>query len=267
MSNHLIAFIDQFEFTHPVILVGLDYFWAWEIHFCIVSCWRFDPWFFHGSIMPLANDVFQASSMEAMSIRKKHVGSEFSKSSTSFISLQFGYFVLWILLWTEDIEVSLSQPVCLSVTCHHQTSTVIVAWCHFLWRNTLRPKVRLWDLPGAGTSAVPAETYLQEGLVRLEKLKGWLMRYFLFLFFWKLATWCNIFPQVKATCKGFWKLSCWSQDMGLRYFDRVVVVSAGRFTEMEAILGKHFSSLKQIPWWNLIVSHFVHFSSLFTEMI
>eukprot|EP00434_Breviolum_minutum_P003416 symbB.v1.2.003006.t1/scaffold113.1/size324549/4 len=53
-------------------------------------------------------------------------------------------------------------------------------------RDTLRPKVRLWDLPGAGTSAVPAETYLQ--------------------------------------------------DMGLRYFDRVVVVSAGRFTEMEVAL-------------------------------
>jgi len=49
-----------------------------------------------------------------------------------------------------------------------------------------QPKVRLWDLPGAGTSAVPAETYLQ--------------------------------------------------DMGLRYFDRVVVVSAGRFTEMEVAL-------------------------------
>ena len=25
----------------------------------------------------------------------------------------------------------------------------------------LRPKVRLWDLPGAGTAAVPAESYLQ----------------------------------------------------------------------------------------------------------
>ena len=46
-----------------------------------------------------------------------------------------------------------------------------------------QPSVRLWDLPGAGTVAVPAETYLQ--------------------------------------------------DMGLRYFDRVVVVSAQRFTEME----------------------------------
>jgi hypothetical protein len=30
------------------------------------------------------------------------------------------------------------------------------------------------------------------------------------------------------------KLSIDDQDMGLRYFDRVVVVSAGRFTEMEA---------------------------------
>jgi len=49
-----------------------------------------------------------------------------------------------------------------------------------------QPDVRLWDLPGAGTAAVPAETYLQ--------------------------------------------------DMGLRYFDRVVVVTAGRFTEMEVAL-------------------------------
>jgi len=48
------------------------------------------------------------------------------------------------------------------------------------------PLVRLWDLPGAGTAAVPAETYLQ--------------------------------------------------DMGLRYFDEVVVVTAGRFTEMEEAL-------------------------------
>ncbi|CAJ1360855.1 unnamed protein product, partial [Effrenium voratum] len=47
-------------------------------------------------------------------------------------------------------------------------------------------KVRLWDLPGAGTVSVPAETYLQ--------------------------------------------------DMGLRYFDHVVVVTAGRFTEMEVSL-------------------------------
>ncbi|CAK9085438.1 unnamed protein product [Durusdinium trenchii] len=49
-----------------------------------------------------------------------------------------------------------------------------------------QPSVRLWDLPGAGTAAVPAESYLQ--------------------------------------------------DMGLRYFDSVVVVSAGRFTEMEVVL-------------------------------
>ncbi|CAE7943710.1 GABA-TP3 [Symbiodinium necroappetens] len=48
------------------------------------------------------------------------------------------------------------------------------------------PLVRLWDFPGAGTAAVPAETYLQ--------------------------------------------------DMGLRYFDEVVVVTAGRFTEMEEAL-------------------------------
>ena len=46
-------------------------------------------------------------------------------------------------------------------------------------RDTLRPKVRLWDLPGAGTSAVPAETYLQEGVGRL----NWgLMRYLIMIF-------------------------------------------------------------------------------------
>ncbi|CAE7732429.1 GABA-TP3 [Symbiodinium pilosum] len=49
-----------------------------------------------------------------------------------------------------------------------------------------QPLVRLWDLPGAGTAAVPAESYLQ--------------------------------------------------DMGLRYFDEVIVVTAGRFTEMEVAL-------------------------------
>eukprot|EP00931_Biecheleriopsis_adriatica_P074018 TRINITY_DN48204_c0_g1_i1.p1 TRINITY_DN48204_c0_g1~~TRINITY_DN48204_c0_g1_i1.p1 ORF type:complete len:474 (-),score=104.89 TRINITY_DN48204_c0_g1_i1:82-1503(-) len=49
-----------------------------------------------------------------------------------------------------------------------------------------QPGVRLWDLPGAGTVSVPAETYLQ--------------------------------------------------DMGLRYFDQVLVVTAGRFTEMEGTL-------------------------------
>merc|ERR1711862_1009685 len=46
--------------------------------------------------------------------------------------------------------------------------------------------VRLWDLPGAGTQAVPSETYVQ--------------------------------------------------SMGLRYFDRVLIVTAGRFTEMEVAL-------------------------------
>ena len=26
----------------------------------------------------------------------------------------------------------------------------------------LRPKVRVWDLPGVGTAAVPAQSYVQE---------------------------------------------------------------------------------------------------------
>ncbi|CAE8726526.1 unnamed protein product [Polarella glacialis] len=67
--------------------------------------------------------------------------------------------------------------------------------------TTMRPQmypfpnqhsVRLWDLPGAGTTAVPAATYLQ--------------------------------------------------DMGLRYFDRVIVVTAGRFTEMEVALRAELES-------------------------
>ena len=74
-------------------------------------------------------------------------------------------------------------------------------------RDTLRPKVRLWDLPGAGTSAVPAETYLQEGVGRL----NWgLMRYLIMIFpvFFKLTIRCYIyFLQLMATCEGFWKLS------------------------------------------------------------
>mmetsp|Transcript_32055 Transcript_32055/g.91440 ORF Transcript_32055/g.91440 Transcript_32055/m.91440 type:complete len:457 (-) Transcript_32055:162-1532(-) len=49
-----------------------------------------------------------------------------------------------------------------------------------------QPQVRLWDLPGAGTTAVPSETYVQ--------------------------------------------------DMGLRYFDRVLICTAGRFTTMEVSL-------------------------------
>lgn len=49
-----------------------------------------------------------------------------------------------------------------------------------------QPRVRLWDVPGAGTQAVPSSTYVA--------------------------------------------------DMGLRYFDRVVIVSAGRFTQMEVEL-------------------------------
>lgn len=48
------------------------------------------------------------------------------------------------------------------------------------------PRVRLWDLPGAGTEAFPLETYIQ--------------------------------------------------TMGLRYFDRVIIVSAGRFTSTEVAL-------------------------------
>lgn len=49
-----------------------------------------------------------------------------------------------------------------------------------------QPKVRLWDLPGAGTAAVPSSTYVQ--------------------------------------------------DMGLRYFDKVLIVTAGRFTLTEIAL-------------------------------
>jgi len=47
-------------------------------------------------------------------------------------------------------------------------------------------RVRLWDLPGAGTAAVPSKSYIQV--------------------------------------------------MGLRYFDKVIVMTAGRFTEMEVAL-------------------------------
>lgn len=49
-----------------------------------------------------------------------------------------------------------------------------------------QPRVRLWDVPGAGTQAVPSDAYVHR--------------------------------------------------MGLRYFDRVVIVSAGRFTQMEVEL-------------------------------
>jgi len=45
------------------------------------------------------------------------------------------------------------------------------------------PRVRLWDLPGAGTAAFPSETYIQ--------------------------------------------------DMGLRYFDTIIIVTAGRYTSTE----------------------------------
>jgi len=49
-----------------------------------------------------------------------------------------------------------------------------------------QPDVRLWDLPGAGTAAVPSETYVQ--------------------------------------------------DMGLRYFDKLLICTAGRFTSTEVEL-------------------------------
>lgn len=55
------------------------------------------------------------------------------------------------------------------------------------------PRVRLWDVPGAGTAAVPSGTYIQ--------------------------------------------------NMGLRYFDKVIIVTAGRFTttevELKAELEQH----------------------------
>jgi len=54
----------------------------------------------------------------------------------------------------------------------------------YAFRNV--PKVRLWDLPGAGTEAFPSATYIQ--------------------------------------------------TMGLRYFDKVVIATAGRFTSTEVAL-------------------------------
>lgn len=60
------------------------------------------------------------------------------------------------------------------------------------------PRVRLWDLPGAGTVNFPAETYLQE--------------------------------------------------MGLRYFDTVLIVTAGRFTSMEIRLKEELEKHK-VPFF------------------
>merc|ERR1712050_499192 len=61
-----------------------------------------------------------------------------------------------------------------------------------------QPRARLWDLPGAGTSAVPSDTYLQ--------------------------------------------------DMGLRYFDKVLIVTAGRFTSTEVKLREELVRWK-VPYF------------------
>jgi GTP-binding protein EngB required for normal cell division len=60
------------------------------------------------------------------------------------------------------------------------------------------PRVRLWDLPGAGTSNFPSETYIQ--------------------------------------------------DMGLRYFDTVLIVSAGRFSSTEVRLKEELEKHK-VPFF------------------
>lgn len=60
------------------------------------------------------------------------------------------------------------------------------------------PRVRLWDLPGAGTAKFPADTYVQ--------------------------------------------------DMGLRYFDTVLIVTAGRFTSMEIRLKEELDRHK-VPFF------------------
>lgn len=61
-----------------------------------------------------------------------------------------------------------------------------------------QPQVRLWDLPGAGTEAVPSATYVQ--------------------------------------------------DMGLRYFDRVLILTAGRFTTMDVELREELER-HQVPYY------------------
>lgn len=62
------------------------------------------------------------------------------------------------------------------------------------------PRVRLWDLPGAGTAKFPSETYIQE--------------------------------------------------MGLRYFDTVLIVTAGRFTSTEIRLKEELEKHK-VPFFML----------------
>mmetsp|Transcript_68210 Transcript_68210/g.142545 ORF Transcript_68210/g.142545 Transcript_68210/m.142545 type:complete len:459 (-) Transcript_68210:55-1431(-) len=61
-----------------------------------------------------------------------------------------------------------------------------------------QPNVRLWDLPGAGTEAIPSSTYIQ--------------------------------------------------DMGLRYFDKVLILTAHRFTSMEVELRKELEQHK-VPYF------------------
>mmetsp|Transcript_56505 Transcript_56505/g.160203 ORF Transcript_56505/g.160203 Transcript_56505/m.160203 type:complete len:454 (-) Transcript_56505:137-1498(-) len=61
-----------------------------------------------------------------------------------------------------------------------------------------QPEVRIWDLPGAGTEAVPSATYVQ--------------------------------------------------DMGLRYFDKVLILTAGRFTSMDVELRNELEQHK-VPYY------------------
>mmetsp|Transcript_47267 Transcript_47267/g.119736 ORF Transcript_47267/g.119736 Transcript_47267/m.119736 type:complete len:454 (+) Transcript_47267:208-1569(+) len=61
-----------------------------------------------------------------------------------------------------------------------------------------QPEVRIWDLPGAGTEAVPSATYVQ--------------------------------------------------DMGLRYFDKVLILTSGRFTSMDVELRNELEQHK-VPYY------------------
>ena len=87
----------------------------------------------------------------------------------------FGY-SMWVL-WTENMRYPYPNQ--------SASQTPVITSSVMCCRDTLRPKVRLWDLPGAGTSAVPAETYLQEGVGRLSWGLGW----------WDVSC-CYIFPPI-----------------------------------------------------------------------